>query len=168
MKSITILLILILVSFVAVSSAISVGDETEDKSVTAQEKPVQQAIIQKAPIQISRSIGSDVRERQLLIMGVPEPVAKGVHVKLGRSAEWVIDRSVKVRGWSFSGYSITSLDDQYRIHRWHFGIISGELDIDAANSLVYRGINARSDYRDEFEWRRTKGIVVGIKYTLKF
>jgi len=116
----------------------------------------------------SRSIGSDERERGLMILGVPEPIAQGVHVNLGKAAEWVIDRSVKIRGWSFSGYSITTLDDNYGIRRWHFGIISGEMDVDAANSLIDRGIDAGSEYHDEFEWRRSQGIILGVRYTRTF
>ena len=113
-------------------------------------------------------VGADQRERGLMILGVPEPIAQGVHVNLGKAAEWVIDRSVKLRGWSFSGYSITTLDDNYGIRRWHFGIISGEMDIDAAKSLIDRGIDAGSEYHDEFEWRRSQGIILGVRYTRTF
>lgn len=52
----------------------------------------------------------------------------GPHMVLGNMLLWVANNSNKMEGWSLTGYSKVNLDSEYRLSRWKFGIIGGELE----------------------------------------
>jgi len=108
----------------------------------------------------------EVDPTEILVSVAP---AEGPHVQLGKAAEWVINNSIKANGWSFSGWSKTGLDEDFRPWRLHIGIISGELDVGLADRLADRS-NHMSGYELWQEWnqRRQNGIGFGVVFTKHF
>jgi hypothetical protein len=100
---------------------------------------------------------------------VPVPRAEGPHVTLGKAAEWVINNTVKHNGWSFTGWSKTGLDEDFRPWRLHIGIISGELDASLADNLTEKS-HCTPSYQllEEWEQRRQNDFAVGIVFTKRF
>ena len=99
---------------------------------------------------------------------VPKDI-DGVHVRLGKAAEWFINHSVKVNGWSFTGWSKTGLDEDFRPWRLHVGLIGGELDVNTATDLAEQP-TPRPQWQvlEDWERRRTQGVAVGIVFTRSF
>jgi len=102
---------------------------------------------------------------QLLEEGLPETVAVGPHVKLGKISKWVIDNTNKPDGWSLTGYASLKVDKQGSLSRWKVGIINGELDW-----AIYEDINSYPDYQklDEWNQRKNNEIVFGIFFCKEF
>ena len=50
------------------------------------------------------------------------------HHVVGNALEWITFNAVAVSGWSWTGYSSVSVDDQLRPTRWKFGLVGGELE----------------------------------------
>ena len=97
------------------------------------------------------------------------PNIEGPHITLGKAAEWLINNSVKANGWSFTGWSKTGLDENYKPWRLHIGIISGELDVNVAYDLSDKE-NRTPSYAlmEEWEHRRSNEVVFGIVFTKSF
>jgi len=97
------------------------------------------------------------------------PRAEGPHVRMGKAAEWGINNTAKANGWSFTGWSKTGLDEDFRPWRFHIGVISGELDANKAYDLSaqHRRI-PRYELLEEWERERTNAVVFGIVFIKRF
>lgn len=108
-------------------------------------------------------------DKELPDIPIPVKPAYGPHVRLGKAAEWVVNHSVRTNGWSFSGWSKTGLDEDFRPWRLHIGIISGELDVNTAYDLAEKSRwTPRYKLLEEWEHKRTNELVFGIVFTKRF
>lgn len=101
----------------------------------------------------------------------PKPTVhlEGWHITLGRAGEWFINNTVKHNGWSFTGWTKTGLDEEFRPWRLHIGIINGELDVNTAADLADRTYCTPGyELLEEWEHQRHNDAVVGIVFTRRF
>jgi hypothetical protein len=102
-----------------------------------------------------------------------QPVAPknidGPHIRAGKAAKWIIDNTVKLNGWSFTGWSKTGIDEEFHPWRLHVGIISGEIDANIADSMAEnRTPRARWEELEEWQRRRTNCVAFGLVFTKRF
>lgn len=57
------------------------------------------------------------------------PTEKKPQRVVGNAALWIVYNANTVSGWSWTGYSKVSLDQEFRASRWKFGLIGGELEL---------------------------------------
>lgn len=79
-----------------------------------------------------------------------------------KAVDHVINNLNNVDGWSYSGYAKLSLDSEFRMQRWKFGIINAET-YDLDTQLYYRKNNLFTEYEHE-----PKSLLFGIAFNKEF
>jgi hypothetical protein len=84
-----------------------------------------------------------------------KPIPSRIEIGL----DWCMNNLNNLHGWSLTGYAHTSLDAQFRMQRWKFGIISAEMadpELDRFHEL--HGIHNK----------RQKSLLFGIAFNKEF
>ena len=163
MKNMIALIIFIaLPTFVMATTANKVAEkepvvkEVKEADILMEVKPQMETLAEKQK-RIDKIIAHMLEE------GPPEPIARGLHVKFGKAAEWVINNANKPNGWSLTGYAKLKISKR-NISRWKFGIINGELDWslyqELENSKMYH-----HSLMNEWNMRKSREVIVGFSFS---
>ena len=79
-----------------------------------------------------------------------------------KAVETIVNNINNMDGWSLTGYAKLSLDSEFKMQRWKFGIINAET-YDFDTQLYYRKNNLFTEYDHE-----PQSIIFGIAFNKEF